>query len=288
VVAQQSAPATKLAPPAQNPSKAPTPSPVTPKAQPARPATPPAAAPTTPTGTIVITGLAAGAKVRLDGQERANRWLVVPAGSHVLSLVIGGVVKRTDSIRVPAGGKVTWSPVVTAPTPKSVATTPPPPPPPAPKASTKVTGPTCRTMMEAERWEDAAMLCAKEADAGRSSAQRDLGELYERGRGVARSDADAAKWYTRAADGGDRDAMFRIAVAYERGHGVKKDGPTALVWYTRAANAGSADAQFTVGQAHEKGKFGAPKDKATALDWYRKAAAQGHKDAVEKVKDLSK
>jgi len=107
-------------------------------------------------------------------------------------------------------------------------------------------------MMESERWNDAVTLCTKEAAAGKASAQRDLGELFERGRGV------------------------------------KKDGSTALGWYTRAANAGLADAQFTVGQAYERGKLGVRKDKATALEWYRKAAAQGHQDAIARMKGLSR
>ena len=252
---------------------------------------PPPAAPTAPapstvvaapaTATIVVAGIAARTRVLIDGQVHAARKITVPAGRHVLGVVEAGAVRRTESVLVRSGETYTWSPGITAvPTPSAA--------PQRTTSSPKSTAPTCRGMMEGERWEAAVIVCTKEAGAGKASAQRDLGELFERGRGVSRNESEAAMWYTKAGDGGDRDAMLRIAMAYERGRGVKKDGSTALGWYTRAANAGLADAQFTVGQAYERGKLGVRKDKATALEWYRRAAAQGHQDAIARMKGLSR
>ena len=253
-----------------------------PPSAPSKPGPPPAkAVPAPSTATIAVTGLAASAQVRVDGQRYTARTITVPAGRHVLSVVVAGAVRGTDSVRLRVGETYTWSPVLKALPPPSAT-------PPRSASSSRATGPTCRGMIESGRWDDAVTLCTKEAAAGKASAQRDLGELFERGRGVSRSEGEAAKWYTKAGESGDRDAMLRIAVACEKGRGVKKDGSAALGWYTRAANAGLADAQYAVGQAYERGKLGARKDKTMALEWYRKAAAQGHQDAIARMKDLSR
>lgn len=238
----------------------------------------------------MIGGLGRGDRVRIDGQAHGAGTFAVPAGKHVVVLVVSGAIRQTDSVKLRPGETLSWKPRAVKPEARSLAAeVPPPPPAPRPVARpSRPAGPTCQGAVQAEQWDDAVTLCTKEAKAGHAAAQRSLGELFERGRGVTRSDVDAVTWYTKAADGGDRDAMFRVAVAYEKGHGVKKDGATALIWYSRAAEAGLADAQFTVGQAYEKGKLGAHKDKVMALHWYKLAAAQGHKSAADRVKELEK
>ncbi len=154
-------------------------------------------------------------------------------------------VRQTDRVRLRVGETHAVSPRLRALPPPSPAQ-------PRVASSSRAAGPTCQGMLESQRWDDAITLCTKEAAAGKASAQRDLGELFERGRGV------------------------------------KKDGSAALEWYTRAASAGLAEAQFAVGRAYEKGKLGARKDKITAMEWYRKAAAQGHQKAIARMKDLSR
>lgn len=243
------------------------------------PAPVPAPAPAPPReATVRVSGLPAGAEVRVDGRIRVGRSLSMPAGPHVLSIAVDGYQPRSDTLRLGAGETVTWSPALVAVA--HVADAKPKPAIPA--------GATCAGSIKDEKWTEAYESCMREALAGSASARRDLGTLYERGKGISRSDESAARWYESAASGGDAQAMYLTGRAYERGRGVKKNQATAVQWYTRAGNAGDVDAQMVLGEACEKGHLDLKKDKTAALTWYTKAAAQGNKDAANKVKDLSR
>jgi TPR repeat protein len=218
--------------------------------------------------------------VRVDNRIRVGRSLAVPAGRHALSVSVPGYVPRTDTMVLRAGETITWSPALTPEPPKQPVAAAPKPAAPA--------GPTCAASVQGEQWAAAFESCMRESLAGSAAAKRNLAQLYERGRGVERSEANAVRWYESAANGGDRDAMYQLATRYDRGRGVKKDAALALQWYTRAGDAGLLSAQLALGEIYEKGRLGVTKDKAKALDWYRKAAAQGSKDAADKVRDLSK
>jgi len=73
------------------------------------------------------------------------------------------------------------------------------------------------------------------AQAGDSSAQNYVGEIFERGFGVQPDYAAAASWYRKAADQGLTRAQINLGSLYERGLGVDKDITTALQWYRKAA-----------------------------------------------------
>lgn len=73
------------------------------------------------------------------------------------------------------------------------------------------------------------------AEQGEVAAQVIVGEIYERGMGVAPDYTAAAKWYRLAADAGDKRAQVNLGYLYERGLGVASDPRTALEWYARAA-----------------------------------------------------
>jgi TPR repeat protein len=194
---------------------------------------------------------------------------------------VSGYQPRTDTMLFRAGETMTWSPALTPEPAKPAAATG------TPKPAVPA-GPTCAASVQAEQWAAAFESCMRESLAGNAAAKRNLAQLYERGRGVARSEENATRWYESAAAGGDREAMYQLAMRYERGRGVKKDQALAVQWYTKAGDAGLASAQYTLGEIWEKGRLGVTKDKARALEWYRKAAAQGNKDAADKVRDLSK
>jgi hypothetical protein len=66
---------------------------------------------------------------------------------------------------------------------------------------------------------------------GDHTAQFNVGVLYEKGLGVARSAADAARWYREAAQQGDAHAQYALAVLYETGNGVAEDADEARKWY---------------------------------------------------------
>ncbi len=102
-------------------------------------------------------------------------------------------------------------------------------------------------------------------------AQFRLGDLYERGIGVARSFDLAAEWYRKAAANGHADAQFSYARLYDMGHGVDKSPEAAWQWYLKAAESGSAPAQYHVANAYMSGK-GVERDLVQAYVWFTRAA----------------
>ena len=66
-------------------------------------------------------------------------------------------------------------------------------------------------------------------------AQLLVGEIYERGLGVAPDYQAAAHWYRQAAGSGNARAQINLGHLYERGLGVPANFATALLWYRRAA-----------------------------------------------------
>jgi hypothetical protein len=74
------------------------------------------------------------------------------------------------------------------------------------------------------------------AQGGDPVAQTYVGEIYEKGLGLASPDyAAAAGWYERAAAQGHAPAQTSLGALYERGLGVPKDELKALDLYRRAA-----------------------------------------------------
>lgn len=76
---------------------------------------------------------------------------------------------------------------------------------------------------------------AKEGD---PAAQTYVGEIFEKGLGVAPDYAAAAEWYRRAAEKGFSRAAINLGALYEHGLGAPKDPVQALTWYRRAAGLG--------------------------------------------------
>ncbi|MCM2310570.1 MAG: caspase family protein [Steroidobacteraceae bacterium] len=73
------------------------------------------------------------------------------------------------------------------------------------------------------------------AEQGDVEAQVIVGEVYERGLGVAPDFAAAARWYEIAAKAGNKRAQVNLGHLYEQGLGVVADARAALEWYARAA-----------------------------------------------------
>ncbi|NEX21015.1 sel1 repeat family protein [Thiorhodococcus mannitoliphagus] len=99
-----------------------------------------------------------------------------------------------------------------------------------------------------ERSEPFAMLDAitwirKAADQNYIPAQRVLGALYEKGRGLIQDYKLANEWYMRAAEQGDAHAMARLGMLFARGRGVKQDLTQAYVWMNLASGRGDLDAE---------------------------------------------
>ena len=83
------------------------------------------------------------------------------------------------------------------------------------------------------------------AEQGDLSAQTYVGEIFEKGLGVAPDYNAAATWYRRAAEKGYSRAAMNLGALYEQGLGVPKDSKQALSWYRRAA--GLPELNFDIG-----------------------------------------
>ncbi|MHB8621897.1 MAG: tetratricopeptide repeat protein [Sulfuricaulis sp.] len=108
------------------------------------------------------------------------------------------------------------------------------------------------------------------AEQGDIQAQRGMGKLYEKGRGVERNFTQAFKWYRPAAEKGDAESQYRLSVAYGYGLGVQKDEATAIMWLRKAAANGQKRAQKSLAKGYEDGLFGLPRDPVKAKYWYDK------------------
>jgi TPR repeat protein len=113
------------------------------------------------------------------------------------------------------------------------------------------------------------------AEAGNARAQYALGVLHRSGRGVERSDAEAAKWYERSAKQGFAAAQASLGSLYLAGRGVSQSDAEAAKWLELAAKRGNAAGQTSFGLLHMEGR-GVPKDEGQGVKWFRLAAEQGH------------
>jgi len=125
--------------------------------------------------------------------------------------------------------------------------------------------------------------CQRAADGELAWAQYNLGLMYQKGEGVARSEAEAAHWYRLAASQDFADAQERLADLYYLGHGMPRSYTQAALWYRRAAEQGRARAQFQLGHLYDVG-LGIEHDYTQYRYWTHMAAEQGHEDALREVR----
>lgn len=94
----------------------------------------------------------------------------------------------------------------------------------------------------------------------RASLQRrvGLGNMYDRGEGVAQGYTEAARWYCRAADQGHAVAQYNLDALLGRGTSVDRDYVEAEKWYEMAAEQGLPSPN-TVSESFMPTAWGAPK-----------------------------
>jgi len=85
------------------------------------------------------------------------------------------------------------------------------------------------------------------AKQGYAPAQDELGMLYQTGKGVPQSNAEAIRLYRLAAAQGNRSAQANLAYMYENGLGLKKDIAAAKRYYRLAADQGDEGARIRLG-----------------------------------------
>jgi localization factor PodJL len=113
---------------------------------------------------------------------------------------------------------------------------------------------------------------------GDGAAAYEVGMRFAEGRGVPRSNEEAALWLERAAKQGLAPAQFRLGGFYEKGLGVKKNLATARDFYLAAANKGNGKAMHNLAVLYAEGIDG-PADYTNASHWFREAADHGITDS---------
>ena len=116
------------------------------------------------------------------------------------------------------------------------------------------------------------------ADEGNASAQYELGNRCEEGRGVDMDYAEAFLWYRLAAEQGHAHAQHKLGTLYHQGKGVEQDYAEAANWYRKAAEKGVPEAQHNLGVMFYGGE-GLPQDYAEAFRWFQEAAKLGLPEA---------
>ncbi|HSF92285.1 MAG TPA: tetratricopeptide repeat protein [Paracoccaceae bacterium] len=135
----------------------------------------------------------------------------------------------------------------------------------------------------------AAQLLADAAAARVGGAARELGVLYESGRGAPQDFEMAARYYRTAASEGDADSAFALARLYYEGL-VRAPSATAaddmsklgLITLLTDVNQGKCSALITVASLYEAGDLIAPNDAAAAA-WYEAAASAGNPRAMNAI-----
>lgn len=127
-------------------------------------------------------------------------------------------------------------------------------------------------------YQDAVRIWRTLARDGDIVAQRNLGLMYQRGRGVFKNLRQAARWYQRAADQGDAGAQLALGAMYQTGSGVPQDYDTAASFYRKAMRGGSARAAYRLAMMHRAGVARAP-DEELELRYLRVAAFRGLAEA---------
>jgi len=102
------------------------------------------------------------------------------------------------------------------------------------------------------------------AESGDLEAQTNVGEIYERGLGVAPDYEAAAKWYRKAADKNHARALFNLGTMYEQGLGVPRDGLEALNLYRQAWGVPEDNIIFTSAAQREQEQLRKELDAAIA------------------------
>jgi len=77
---------------------------------------------------------------------------------------------------------------------------------------------------------------------GNAQAQFDLGLMYAKGDGVAKSEKKAFKWFHKSARNNHTEAKFYMGLSFAQGRGVRKQAQLARYWFKLAAKAGHRQA----------------------------------------------
>jgi len=125
------------------------------------------------------------------------------------------------------------------------------------------------------------------AEAGQTSAQAAVGQMYLDGHGVPQDPAQAAVWLEKAAAGGNARARAQIGAMYATGTGVVQDEMKASYWLLKAANQNVRQSQRFMAQRFYYGQ-GVPKDLTQSFLYAALCARQGDPEGQAMTQELAK
>jgi TPR repeat protein len=111
----------------------------------------------------------------------------------------------------------------------------------------------------------------KDAAAGYTDAQNELGRRYYMGDGLRQDFSQAARLFRKTAEKDDKYGQAYLGTAYWEGKGVRQDYAEAARWFRRSAVQGFNYGQYGLGLALFQGS-GISKDYFEAARWFQKAA----------------
>lgn len=125
------------------------------------------------------------------------------------------------------------------------------------------------------------------AEQGNADAQYDVGEMFEKGSGVAIDAKKAFVWFEKSAAQGHVKAQFRVAFMYYKGLGVDANVNKAYQLMEKPANDGNVRAQYYLGQMLVNGD-GVKADHDEAFTWYSRSSLGGYKPADDALAELKR
>ena len=125
------------------------------------------------------------------------------------------------------------------------------------------------------------------SEQGNSGAQFYLGNMYEKGKGVAQDYAEAARLYRLAAMQGVSEAQYNLALLYFGGFGVLPDNSEAAKWFRLSVKKGSVEAQEVLSLLYFSGS-GVVQDYVKAHMWANIASSSGGEKQLETRRQISK
>lgn len=118
----------------------------------------------------------------------------------------------------------------------------------------------------------------KLAEQGNPEAQYIVGEMYEKGSGVAKNKIQALHWFEKSAAQGHKKSGYKLLFLEIQSNGLNDYTKTQLGTLRKDAASGNPNSQYYLGKMYAAG-VGVPKSLNNALTWLNKATFNGIAEA---------
>lgn len=146
-----------------------------------------------------------------------------------------------------------------------------------------------RAYIEARRYFDAMRVLRKAAEEDSAFAAFSIGNIYSRGWGFPKNDAQALLWYQKAAEAGSKIGMHNLGIEYINRYldGIEpdKNGPLALQWFEKAAGLGLPNSMVEISRMYHSGHM-VSKSPEKRIEWLKKAAEFKSGEALWLLSDI--